>query len=444
MKTCFIKSALAAILLTFSLSVSAQGYLDDPKWGATKEEREANALLWNFFKDTYNNQDYGTAVGYMQQLMEKAPKATQNLYIYGADIYKNKIMRAKSVAEKNVLLDSLMMIYDKRIENFGDHPTRGKGYILTFKAGDYLTFKPMDREGVRELFVEAIDQNGNDIDPDFLNAYFNELVADYKADLVETDHLLNEYDRLVIIFDADSTPEKSEAKRTFEALFVTSGAANCENIEKIYAPRVAANPTDTVTLGKAFALLSRGQCHSDFMINVAEKYYALKPSSDIALMIAGYCEEKKDYAKALKYLNEAVVSEKDPLMKSNLCVRISGSQLGSGDARTAADFAKQAINVCPDNPYGYILLSQAYAEGLRACSGFDRQAGYWLIYDTLSKGRSLMTDGEQAAGIDSQLAGYRASFPSKEECFFRGLNSGDGFTVSCGWVSGRTTVREGR
>jgi len=35
-------------------------------------------------------------------------------------VMKNKIARAKSVAEKKTYIDSLMLLYDLRIENFGD------------------------------------------------------------------------------------------------------------------------------------------------------------------------------------------------------------------------------------------------------------------------------------------------------------------------------------
>ena len=50
----------------------------------------------------------------------------------------------------------------------------------------------------------------------------------------------------------------------------------------------------------------------------------------------------------------------------------------------------------------------------------------------------------QIESIDQQIAGYRAAFPSNEEAFFRGLENGQGYTVNCGWVSGRTTVRLNR
>ena len=443
MKHLDLKLVLVLVLASLSAGAFAQAYLEDPRYGNTPEERKQNVLILNFFNDTYNNKNYDGAAQYLQQLMEKAPKATQNIYIKGADIYRNKILRATSLDQKNIFIDSLMLIYDKRIEHFGDHATRGKGYIMELKAREYITYKPADREGIIKLCQAAIAENGNDSDPDFLNIYFQVLTDDYKNDNIEANFLMNEYEKLAKIFNTNPTPEKNEAKKTFEALFVSSGAASCENLEKLFRPQIAAAPADTALLDKVLGLLMAGNCVSDFQLEVGEKFYALKPSSSTALALAAGFEEKKQFDKALKYLNEAIANETDPATKANLCVRIAGSQLSSNNAQEAAKFAKEAIDIDPENGFAYMLLAQAYTVGSNACSGFDRQSVYWLAYDLLTKACTML-DEEHLKGTDEQLSSYRANFPSKEECFFRGLNNGASYTVRCGWVSGATTVREGR
>ena len=67
----------------------------------------------------------------------------------------------------------------------------------------------------------------------------------------------------------------------------------------------------------------------------------------------------------------------------------------------------------------------------------------WLAVDNLSRARQLLpADDPQQAQISSMIANYSANFPKSEETFMRGLNPGDSYTVNCGWISGRTTVRE--
>jgi tetratricopeptide (TPR) repeat protein len=439
-----LKLTLTVALLALCAGAFGQAnYMEDPRYGATPEERQKNVLDLNFLNDAYNNKDYDLALSYLRSLLMAAPRITENLYIRGSNIYKAKILQATSLPQKKAYIDSLMMIYDKRVEAFGDHAERGKAYILSNKALEYLSYNPMDRETIREHFMLALQAAGAAPDQDLVNQYYQELVNDYKADLVEADMVMEEYDRLIVVFDEDS-----EAKTTFEALFLNSGVADCENLEKIYGPRIEATPEDAALLEKCIALLNRARCDNDFMISVAEKFYAVKPASSTALVIAQMFENRKEYDKALKYLNEAIVTETDPILKSNLCVRIAASQLGNNNARGAADFARQAIDINPENGYAYLLLGQAQAMSTSACSGFDRQAAYWIVYDTLARARALLSstgnpeDQAQAQNLESQMGSYRASFPTKEECFFRGLKSGDGYTVSCGLVSGRTTVRE--
>lgn len=438
----------AALLIVAAVSVSfaaqAQAYLQDPKYGNTPDERKENVLRINYFNDAYKNKNYDQAVQYMKELIASAPRASQNIYINGINIFRSKVAEAKTPEARQSALDSLMMLYDLRIENFGDHATRGRTYLLGLKARDYLSLSPDKKEEVKRLFKEAMEAAGDQADPDLINIYFNSLVEDYKNDALSTDVLLSEYDRLAKIYEGSTAEDKEDQKKIFDNLFISSGAASCENLEKVFKPTIDGTPS-LDDLKKVFRLLAGNNCVSDFQIEVSEKLYAAEPSSDVAMLLASAFENKKDFVNSRKYLNEAIATETDPSAKANLAVRIAGGELQQGNAREAADFARQAIEIDPTNGYGYMILANAYASGANACSGFDRQTAFWLVVDTLAKAKELLAnDAAQVASIDQQMASYRAAFPSNEEAFFRGLENGQGYTVNCGWVSGRTTVRLNR
>ncbi|MBQ4278714.1 MAG: enzyme of heme biosynthesis [Rikenellaceae bacterium] len=443
MRTTIFKLALSSAAFMLALSAVAQAP-DDPKYGATETERYNNALNLSFFNEAYNSKDYATAIPLLQDLLVKAPAASENLYARGISIYGQKAAASTNLAERNMLVDSIMLLYDLRLKYFGDHESRGKAYILARKAQDYLYYKPADREGVHKYFKEAIEANGNDAEPELITGYFKELVDDYKNDAIETEALLNEYDRLSKYFDTDPTPEKAEAKKVFEQLFIMSDAADCDALERIYGPQLAANPSDTAMMAKTFILLARGNCKSDFMLSVGEKYYALKPRSDVAMMLAAALEERKENDRAIKYLTEAMQAETDPGTKANIAIRIAGTELSAQRAQAAANYARQAISINPESGLAYLMLAQAYVIGTSGCGdAFTKQTVYWLASDALSTARRLLADdADQVKSIDSQLAAFRGNFPSAEECFFRGIKDGDSYDVSCGWISGRTTVRE--
>lgn len=448
MKSMNFKFAVPALfLLLFALSVRAQEIPTDPKYGATPEERKENVLRLNYLNDAYNNKNYNVAVKYIDELVAYAPKSSQNIYVYGINIYKNKIARAGSVEEKNVMIDSLMTMYDLRSQFFGDDQTRGRKYIAQAKATDYLNYRPSDREGVKRLLREAIELNGDETDPDLVDAYFQVLVEDYKKDLIETDELLKEYDLFSAFFERSTAPNKEEARKVFEALFISSGAASCENLEKIYAPQFKANPNDMELIEKVFGLLSRGNCGTAFQAELGEAYYKNKPASDVALMLARSFEELGDHAKARHYLNEAISRESDPVTKSKLATQIAAGELTQGNLRPAADFARQAIDMNPENGLAYVILGNAYGQAARGqCGEFEAMTVRWVVVDLLTRGRDLLTGEEtsQVGAVNGMINSYSSGFPSKEELFYRGLDNGTPFTVNCGWISGRTTVRSRR
>lgn len=443
-----VKTLLTLMMLgVMALSAAAQDFMNDPRYGDTPEARQANLMELQFFNDAYNNKDYPTAAGHLRVLLAGAPRSTENLYIKGAVIYRSNILRASSLAEKNAQIDSLMMLYDQRIAAFGTTP-EAKARMEILKAREFLSFRPTERAQIRDMFVAALESAGENPDRDAINIYFNELSNDFKSQEVEADRMIDEYERWGIFLDS---PEYAEAKSTFEAIFATSGAASCEVIESIYRPKVEAAPADTILLARVFNMMRRaqaqGSCESDFLVEVGEKYYAAAPKSSTAVQLAMMFEARKEYNKALQYLEENIERENDPTEKANLLVRAAASMLGNGNAAQAASLARQAADVNPENGYAYMILGHAYAAGANACADFDRRAAFWLVYDVLTRARAILVEGDaeakqQAENLSSQLANYRAAFPTKEDCFFRGLNNGDGYTVSCGWVSGRTTVRE--
>lgn len=435
-----------AVAVTATAGYAAAQLQQDfgPLWGATPEEQQENVMNYNFFRDAYNNKSYDEAVTYLPALMEKAPQATQNLYIYAIGIYENRILKAASVAEKNQRIDSLMLIYDLRIKNFGDKEQSAPERVLPAKAQAYMEYKPADRAGIRKVFREAIEALGENADANFINVYFNELTNDYKSDEIEADEYLDEYERLENFVNSPVNADNQTARNTFETLFISSGAADCENLERMFRPRFAASPDNEDVLKKIVLSLTRAKCKGQFYGEVAEQYYRLQPSSETAMILAAYFEEQQDFNKSLQYLKAAIENETDPEAKLKLCIRISASELGAKNYSSAASFARQAISMDSESGLAYYFLAQAYASSTGACSGFDRQASFWLVYDTLATAKRYLRPEDQVRDIDSQMASYRASFPSKEECFFRGLQEGQSYHVSCGLVSGSTTVRTGR
>lgn len=442
MKKLFLMLAVASLAAT----ATAQSYKDDPKYGADPAQREENVKILNFFQDAYNTKLYDEATIYMRQLMERAPRASQNVYINGGTIYAGKLARAKTKEDRARFLDSLMIIYDLRAQYFGEHPKRGTAYIKGRKAMDFFNNAPSEVERAHKYFREAIEAAGASVDPELVAVYFGSLTDSFKIDDLTPEDYMSEYESLTKLILEEPTDKTDEAVQTIEALFVNSGAASCENIEKLFKPKYEANPTDGELVKKILTLFQRSKCSSPFQEELVEKYYAIDPQPELALMLAGIYEAKGNFTKALEYIDVAIANEKDPAQKVNHLTRAAGATLGMGNYRRAAELAREVIALSPDAPFGYLFYAGALAGGVSsACSEFDRQAAYWLVVDAYQQARAkFANDPEQSESINKTIATYSANFPKQTDLFMRGINNGDRYTVNCGWISGSTTVRVGR
>jgi tetratricopeptide (TPR) repeat protein len=418
----------------------AQSFEEDPRYGETREARIENAKKLNFLRDAVQMKNWNEAAVYVKDLMTDAPASTMNIYIWGATVYKNKVARARSVAQKNILVDSVMLIYDRRAEHFGTDQTR-KADILQRKAVDYVALNPMDGAGVRKFYKDAVDASGGGAaSGTLIVAYFQQLVNGFKSFDIAAADLLTEYERLTPMMEtAEETP-----RNNFNTLFASSGAASCDVLEELYKNELAPDPENIDVLTKAFNLMSMIDCQSDFYVQVAEKYYSKTPSTPTAIRLATVFENRKEYTKALTYLNEILPTEADPIAKANIYVRIAASELGASRSSAAASAARSAIALNADNGFAHMFLAEAYIAGSAGCGGFHAQTVFWLAYDELARARQAFAGDEaQTARIDARMGNCRANFPTFEEGFMYvdGYADGKSHHVSCGWISGTTTIR---
>lgn len=436
-KFLFTLLAVAAV----SGATAQLSYKENPNYGATPEEREETARASSYFKNAFDMKNYPRAVQLMNDLIDNHPLATQNTFKRGVMMYQARTKAAASLPERNSMVDSLMMVYDKWNANFGSTDPALKAEITRLKAIDYLGFKPADSENVQKFFNDAIAASeGKDVD--LIKRYFAVLTSDYKVDLVDTDAYVADYERLSGYLQ-NAGEAGVEGQEFVEGLFGSTDAASCEMLEELNRPKFDANPNDVELMKKILAAMTRAKCQSDFMLEVAENLYKAEKSPETGLYLAQIFEERLDFEKSLFYWQESIANETDPVKKADYLMRAATSALSSENYRQAVDFARQALDIDRENGTAYLVIGQAYGSSI-VCSDFMRQAANWLVVDMLQRARALLpADSEQVEVANRLIGSYTARFPSKTDVFFLGLQPGAPFTVNCGIVSGTTTVREG-
>ena len=435
-----VKFLLSALLAAVGVSAYAQDLSGEAfaKWGETVEERQENMLMNSFLKENLQNKNYDAAAGYFQQLVKRVPAAAESIYQRGELVYINKMARATSLAEQRVAFDSIMVVYDLRLQYFGTTP-ESKATILDRRARQYAKYNKRDREGMREAFKLAIAADVEGRNPDLYETivhYFNNLVEDYKNDEVYPDVVIAEYDRLTPLYEG--VPEdKAEFKDQFDALFGTSGVASCENLEALFRKKLAENPDDLDVLNQAVSLMGRAKCSGDFFFEVTERQYKLAPSANTAIFLAQAFQDKGDFEKATTYLREALKTETDETSRENLLVQLGMVELASNHVSDALEVSRQLREINAENGYSYFILAQCYA-----ASGCVE--AFWAAYDTMKQAEDRFDDPSLKEKAHTLAVAYAGRWPlaNDEKFFMEGIKAGSTYTITCGAASGvRTTVR---
>ncbi len=435
------KLLLVALAMIFVAPAMAQESQWGPEWGDSAADRDNNVLTFNLYRPAVTRADWGMAAHYLHELMAKVPAAHPAIYTLAIDMYRKRADAATDSAEKLVMVDSLLMMHDKYVEMFPDVPQVPQ--VLNNKAVFIRQYYGNDKTRVLDAFRKGVEIAGGSM-PSLLVSYFNELTAAYKSEDVPVDGYLSEYGRLSgELEEAGATEQQEQLMK----LLVSSGAADCTNVETVYRTRIAADPENTKLLDEAIALMNHSNCMGEFYMEVAEKLYKVAPTAMIARIIAASYKANGDEATAAKFIQEAISLANTPEEKTEVLLGVASDELLAKNYRSAYNHAHEVAQINPQNVTAHYLMALATAGGASGCSdAMAQRASYWLAYDRMQEARRLAaadssTKEETMRNIESSLAQFAAAFPSTEEVFLQGLNEGSAYTVNCGWISGRTTVR---
>ncbi|MCD7962288.1 MAG: hypothetical protein LUF90_01760 [Rikenellaceae bacterium] len=438
--------ALLCLCAAFSVQAQQDAFLEDPKYGNTPEERRETVVTIQYFVNAARGERYDDAFNYLRQLLEKAPQSSENIYYLGIPMYKTKFAEAKSSEERKAILDTISTLYELRLQHFGEHPERGTAYILKNYAADIYSLTPEDKETIYGLYERAVLAVGDNPDLSLISNFLALAYNDYNLENIETDKFLGVYELLSSALDKSTDPNAASIRQNLDNALVSSGAADCDEIEKIYRPQYEKDPDNLDLIKKIVGMMNRSKCSSDFLLSMTEKYYEKEPSAQTALYLADAFDARGEGAKATQYLQLAIDNETDITAKSNLLVRLGAISLSQNNYRQAADYARQAISVNSENGWGHFILAQAYSGAVNSlCTDdFSKRAAYWLIVDVLNQAARRFPAGDpQLRTINSYIGNYSSYFPDSEALFFssNNLQEGSSYTVNCGWISGQTTVR---
>ena len=475
-----MKKLFFALIALVAIGANAQNGVSNPYRFGQGEDSTRCIQSISIMNTNVKNKDYKVAYDAWKVLFDEFPVARVDTYTNGIKILADFIAKENDPAKKEEYIDMLLSIYDQQIKYLEQlqQITKTKlseGQIIGRKVIDLLKYRKdapveevynmlaksvaleqgMSEYVVTELFMKYSglkyknDQShGEQIIEDYLNA------SVYIVDVLDKYH--DNIEKCLQKYAEEGDPKDSinagkyskmidasrVAKSNIDAYFINSGAASCEDLDRIYAPLIEENKDNIEYLNKVITVMAMLRCtNQDAYLAASEYAFEIDPNpTSKAAMGCGYRYFKRgDIDKAMEYFDRAIELETSVTNKSELCYKVADIYYNLNKYGKARTYAQKALAL--NSKYGapHIIIAQCYA----ATSSWSddntlNNCTYYLCIDRLERAKSV--DPSIRREADKLIASYKKYTPSNEELFMKGYKVGEKVTIG-GWINETTTIR---
>lgn len=450
MKKTFLLIISGLILLSSGL-LFGQDNNTESKYGKDELECKKNLSLYVTF---YKQKNYKDAMLGWRYVFSECPKSSKNIFIHGATMFSKFADDEKDNAKKMQYVDTLMLIYDRRIESFGEEAlVKGK------KAVDmYKYYGASKAQEVYDLCMFSMENLGNETEAAVLVRLMQSAKDLQEAGKLDCDILVDSYSKAIDILDyqiseniQDTTNQKlmkkaeiiKISKKNLDNLFVTSQCASCDIVIPLFTKKYEENIDNVGNLKNMLKLMTKRKCTNDPLYEkVLDRLFELAPDEvDPYAAAKYYAFKKEDYNKAMEYYKTALNMTEDEEEKADIYYQMASvSGLKLNQYATARNYALKAIKLKENWGDPYLLIGKLYAASANMCgeTACTKNAVFWVAVDKFVKAKTI--DPNCADEANKLIATYSAYYPKKEDCFFENIMEGQSYTVGC-WINETTTTR---
>lgn len=419
---------------------------------ATKDEVETAYVL---YKDFIKTEDYEAAFPLWEKAYYGAPAANGSIkyqFEDGIKLYKWKYENATTDELKQTYADSVMAIYDKRIECFSE-----EDYVAGRKAFDkyYYYSAHSDAEETYALFKQAVDGKKEKVDYFVINP-FAKILSDK---IIQEEVSLEEGRKYAgLLMDAVdygvASGKNAEAWDVIEAyaparlenLEGIEGLYDCDYYEKKYLALFREGGEDCEVINRTYGRLLWGGCDKS-AASVTEVAAAKKencytpPPAEGPLKKAFNAYTEGRYKEAVVLFDDFVATTSDPAKKYKYTLLIA--KIYYGDIKNfikSRQYARKATELNSSAGEPYLLIGKLYASSGPLCgpgTGFDSQIVTWPAIDMFVRAKKDPTVSSEAQKL---ITTYQQYMPSTADLFQRRLKEGDSYKIPC-WIQETTVIR---
>ena len=402
----------------------------------------------SLFHESVKNKQYDEAYGFWLPVYQSRPDLNKAIYTDGTEILGHRYQQATDENVRKALRDSIMQLHDDRIKYF-DEARYPDAYVLGLKAMDYLTYFQEDELALPAYgwMKESVTALGAKAQITVLRKFVELSYNIYKSNTEQYgDQFLADYQlasaalEQIVVAGGKNAEHATSQKAYVDRLYAASGAADCGQMDQMYATVVAESANDIEKLGSIMKLYRRLGCtESDVYFAAAEHAHKLQPTSESAAGCAQMCIKKGDLNGALEYYKQALSMVTDNEDKADYLYRVANVYVLLKNYQQGAAYAQQSLDVNPEDGRCYLLMGICYASAKIYDDPILARSVFWVACDMFRKAKTV--DPSCATDANKLIATYSQYFPSKEDVFFhKELNDGQPFRVG-GWIGKTTTCR---
>lgn len=421
--------------------------------GSSRDEVETAYVL---YRDYVKAKKYKEALPYWETAYYGAPASNGRVkyqFDDGIKIYTHFYRTSDDATQKRAYIDTIMSIYDKRMECFGD-----AAYIQGRKGFDYYYSFPgvVSDAAILALFKKNIDTKGKRADYFIINPMTKILVdgiADQSIDLATGQKYAKKLQQAIEYGMSNCKGKRCDAWKIIgdyaparlESLEGIDGFYDCEYYANKYFPVYQADPS-CYNVELAYRRLLRGGCPAtDTRIQELKNKKATDcytPPPAPGLLRQGFdAYNSGSYSQAINHF-EAFIAKTDDVGKkfkyTMLVAKIYYRDIKNYPK--SRKYARQAASMDPSSGAPYLLIGKLYASSGPLCgpgTGWDSQVVTWVAIDKFKKAQS---DPAVVAEASKLIGQYRKYMPKKEDIFQRSIKAGAPYKVGC-WIQENTRVR---
>ena len=445
------------LLMTSALIAIAMNAQND---AGTKTWTSADTLRWqtnqNIFDPYARANNFQEAYPTWKETYDECPSFHLNLYIHGAKIINWQISNETDQAKIEALIEDLMTLYDNRIKFFGDHPSKRKDRIIAEKAGDYNQLKgeKTDYALIYKWTGEAIEDFGNSTNAVAISLYMfaslklmqndmEQYKAQYVADFLKCSELFNaQIEAAKAANNATEEENILKHKTDLEKTFASSGAADCDILQSIYATKIEENKDNIEFLKETLILLQRVNCTEiDAFLAASEYAHIIAPTAASAQGLGHKAYREKDNEAAEKYYTQAIELSDDPEVKAALYYNLATIAFNQNSMVKAKQLSLKSIGENPNYGKSYILIGRCYADAKNFYPDDPvlSQLVYIAAVDKFERARQV--DPSIADEARKLIATYSQYFPTGGDIFMHpSIKEGENYTIG-GWIGETVKVR---